>query len=69
MKKVYLGDSVYVYYDGHGFTLTTENGLPEDPTNIIVLEWEVMHALQQYVLNHTGTHDVDEFYMQEDTDE
>jgi hypothetical protein len=48
-KKVYLGDSVYVSFDGWGFILTTENGLPHDPSNRIYLEPEVLSSLNKYV--------------------
>lgn len=44
--KQYLGDGVYVDYDGHGFVLTTEDGICE--TNRIVLESEIYAALTQY---------------------
>lgn len=48
MKKTYLGDSVYAAFDDNGaLTLTTENGY--GPSNIIVLEQEVLTALQRYV--------------------
>lgn len=43
--KVYLGDSVYAAYDGAGITLTTENGLPTDPSNTIYIEPEVVRSL------------------------
>jgi len=48
--KVYLGDSVYVYGKMHeGFIiLTTENGLPTDPSNTIVLETAVLVALVSF---------------------
>lgn len=49
MKKVYLGDSVYASFDGHVVTLTTENGLPTDPSNKIYLEPEVYAALVNFV--------------------
>ena len=48
MKKEYLGDSVYVETDGHGLTLTTENGELDDPSNLIYLELEVMENLKRY---------------------
>lgn len=44
-KKMYLGDSVYAEFDGYNIILTTRNGLPTDPSNTIVLEPEVLHAL------------------------
>lgn len=46
--KQYIGDSVYCEYRNGGFVLTTENGLPTDPSNTIVLEWEVIHSLERY---------------------
>ncbi len=49
MNKVYLGDSVYVEFDGFGLVLTTENGLPGDPSNLICLEPVVVAALEAYV--------------------
>lgn len=47
--KDYLGDSVYVQHDGYHIILTTENGLPTDPSNTIALEPRVLGALNQYV--------------------
>jgi hypothetical protein len=35
--KTYLGDSVYVEVEGGMLKLTTENGLPWDPSNTIYL--------------------------------
>lgn len=46
--KEYLGDSVYADFDGYGIVLTTENGLPTDPSNTIYLEPAVLDALAQY---------------------
>ena len=48
MSKVYLGDSVYAEYYAGGILLTTENGLPDDPSNTIALEPEVLEALLQF---------------------
>ena len=45
--KQYLGDSVYVDFDGLMMTLTTENG--RTPSNTIHLESQVYKALQEYV--------------------
>jgi hypothetical protein len=39
-KKEYLGDSVYVDFDGYHVVLTTENGISK--TNEIFLENSVM---------------------------
>lgn len=49
VEKTYLGDSVYAAFDGWGVTLTTENGLPGDPSNTIVLEPEVVTAFLTFV--------------------
>jgi hypothetical protein len=49
MTKQYLGDSVYLSYDGFHFVLTTENGLPSDPSNTIFMEPQVIEALNQAV--------------------
>ena len=47
MNKVYLGDSVYVAFDGYGIVLTTENGL--GPSNTVCLEPPVLEALNNFV--------------------
>lgn len=49
--KQYLGDSVYVNFDGGALELTTENGHPSDPSNVIILELEVYESLVKYVNN------------------
>ena len=49
--KRYIGDGVYVDFDGFGLVLTTENGI--EVTNTIILEPEVYSALVQYV-EHLG---------------
>lgn len=52
MRKVYLGDGVYMTIDEHNnVILTTENGLQE--TNRIVLEPEVLTQFL-YALEHVG---------------
>ena len=45
--KSYLGDGVYVDFDGFALVLTTENGI--ETSNTIVLEPEVYVALTRYV--------------------
>lgn len=50
--KDYLGDSVYAEMFGSSVILTTENGLPTDPSNTITLEPEVMDALSRYLERH-----------------
>ncbi len=47
-KKQYIGDSVYAEFMGYEIVLTTENGLPSDPSNKIVLEPQVLKALFRY---------------------
>ncbi len=47
-ELTYLGDSVYAEFDGNGIRLTTENGYPNDPSNIIYLEPEVIRAFIEY---------------------
>lgn len=44
--KSYLGDSVYAEFDGFGIVLTTENGM--GASNTIVLEPEVLRALNEF---------------------
>ena len=46
MAKQYIGDGVYVDFDGYGLILTTENGI--EVINTIVLESEVFEALVEY---------------------
>jgi hypothetical protein len=46
-QKAYLGDGVYVEFDGYALVLTTEDGIRA--TNTIVLEPEVCDALTAYV--------------------
>lgn len=50
--KSYLGDSVYADFDGYYIILTTENGLPNDPGNVIALEPAVLDALDRYRAKH-----------------
>lgn len=47
--KAYLGDSVYVEVEDDMLKLTTENGMPGDPSNTIYLEPEVFDALAAYM--------------------
>ncbi len=46
-EKEYLGDSVYVRYDGWMLVLTTENGV--EASNTIYLEPSVWKALMRFV--------------------
>lgn len=48
MSKRYLGDGVYVDFDGFAIVVTTEDGYRA--TNTIVLEPEVVGALMAYAL-------------------
>ena len=43
MSKIYLGDSVYLDFDGYMFVLTTENGM--GASNTIYMEPSVFNAL------------------------
>lgn len=45
----YIGDSVYVEFDGFQLVLTTNNSYPDDPRNTIGLEPDVYNALALYV--------------------
>lgn len=47
--KTYLGDSVYVDIEDGMVILTTDNGYPDDPRNVIYLEPEVLEALMQFL--------------------
>ena len=47
--RVYLGDSVYVEIEEGMLKLTTHNGYPDDPRNVIYLEPEVVAALEAYI--------------------
>lgn len=46
-EKSYLGDSVYAQWTGEELILTTENGFC--PSNTIILEPEVIVALERYL--------------------
>ena len=53
--KVYIGDSVYAQESDHApgwavVVLTTENGLPGDPSNEICMEPKVIAAFLQLPL-------------------
>lgn len=50
--KTYIGDSVYVEIAPTGLLkLTTDNGYPDDPRNVILLEPEVYDLLVVWVIN------------------
>ncbi len=48
--KAYLGDSVYVEFDGYSFVLTTENG--GAPSNRIFLEPDVVRHFEEFRKRH-----------------
>jgi hypothetical protein len=53
MSKEYLGDWVYVEFDDHGLTLTTDSGF--GPSNMIYLESAVWaQLLSEYVARVKG---------------
>lgn len=43
--KMYLGDSVYVEMESEMVKLTTNNGYPDDPRNVIYLDRRAVQAL------------------------
>ena len=47
VKKDYIGDGVYVAFDGYGYWLTAEDGIRA--TDAIYLEPTVLSALVQFV--------------------
>lgn len=53
--KTYIGDSVYAEVERGMIKLTTENGLPFDPSNIIYLERETFNALVSWVKRYDET--------------
>ena len=48
MSKAYLGDGAYASFDGHGITLTAENGIRA--TDMVVLEPDALRALLAFAL-------------------
>jgi hypothetical protein len=59
VRKVCLGDSVYATIAASGqLVLTTENGF--GPSNIIVLEPEVIAAMEVFIASWRGDHHNDE---------
>ena len=48
-SKAYLGDGVYVCYDGHGLILTVEDGT-DIPREVVYVNPEVWHRLRNYVI-------------------
>lgn len=49
MNKTYLGDSVYAETENGMLKLTTHNGYPDDPRNVIYLDPVVVVALMDYL--------------------
>lgn len=47
-NKRYIGDSVYIHFDGYHFILETHNGYQDDPRNRIALEPDVIKNLLDY---------------------
>jgi len=48
-SKTYLGDSVYAEAENGMIKLTTDNGYPDDPRNVIYLELESYESLVCWV--------------------
>lgn len=44
----YLGDSIYVEIESGMIKLTTNNGYPDDPRNVIYLDPATYRALRDY---------------------
>lgn len=51
-NKAYIGDGVYVAFDGYSLILTAEDGVRA--TNTIYLEPVVMDSLIEYYMKRTG---------------
>ena len=52
--KRYIGDSVYAEFDGWGIKLTTENGLPSDPSNTIYLHDTIWEPINLFIKQCKG---------------
>ncbi len=48
IPRRYLGDSVYAEVEAGQVKLTTHNGYPDDPRNVIFMEPSVMDALTRF---------------------
>lgn len=49
IEPEYLGDSVYVAIEDDMIKLTTNNGHPDDPRNVIFMEPEVVRAFEKWL--------------------
>jgi hypothetical protein len=49
-RKIHLGDGAYAEFDGYSIRLFTSDGINE--TNNVILEPEVMLALQDFAQSH-----------------
>lgn len=48
--KIYLGDSVYAELQDDGSVmLTTNNGYPDDPRNVICMEPDILKSFQDWL--------------------
>ncbi len=52
--KRYIGDSVYIEFDGFNIILTTNNGYPDDPRNRIAMEPAVLESFRRWVKELEG---------------
>lgn len=59
MRKTYLGDSVYVQWWQGFVVLTTENGIPSDPSNRIALDRDTLNALAAWIERELRNETVD----------
>lgn len=59
----YLGDGVYIFFDGFGFWLKA-NG-PENNNDRIYLEPEVLKALNEFVERSTENNKIKAFFLGE----
>lgn len=47
-QPTYLGDSVYIHFDGYHFILETRNGNQHDPSNRIALEPGLINKMKKH---------------------
>jgi hypothetical protein len=62
MAAEYIGDSVYVEEDSGMIKLTTNNGYPDDPRNIIYLEENVFYALVVWIKRKAENKEISDLF-------